>query len=65
KMEDDIDIAEIVADRIHNFSHDRLENLLMSIIDKELKLIELLGAVLGFLVGLLQLGFVFLTQQYQ
>ncbi len=65
KMEEDIDIAEIVADRIHNFSHDRLENLLMSIIDKELKLIEILGAVLGFLVGLLQLGFVFFTQQYQ
>ena len=63
RMESDIDIEQIVADRVHNFSHDRLENLLMSVISKELKLIELLGAVLGFIVGLLQLGFVFLTQQ--
>jgi len=53
---EEIDVETIIAQKIHNFSHERLEQLLMSIINKELKLIEILGGVLGFLVGLLQLG---------
>lgn len=53
---EEVDVENIVAQKIHNFSHERLEQLLMSIINKELKLIEILGGVLGFIVGLLQLG---------
>ena len=61
---EEIDIETIVAEKIHNFSHERLEQLLMSIINKELKLIEILGAALGFVVGLIQLGLYMLGEMY-
>ncbi|MGB0523910.1 MAG: DUF445 domain-containing protein [Flammeovirgaceae bacterium] len=62
---EEIDIEMIVAEKIHNFSHEKLENLLMSIIKKELKMIEILGGVLGLIVGFLQLGLILLGDMYQ
>ena len=55
---EDIDIEKLVHDRVINFSNEKLENLLMSVIKKELSFIELAGAVLGFFIGLMQVGIV-------
>ncbi len=55
KLERDIDIEEIVAQKVSAFSSDKLEQILVSIMKKEFKLIEILGGVLGFMIGIIQL----------
>ena len=55
KLERDINIEEIVAQKVSAFSSDKLEQILFSIMKKEFKFIEILGGVLGFLIGIIQL----------
>lgn len=55
KLEKDIDVESIVKQKVSAFSSDKLEDILFSIMKKEFKFIEILGAVLGFLIGLIQL----------
>src|ERR1700760_3514835 len=54
----DLDLERIVVDKIAGFSSDRLETMLNQILTKEFRFVEVIGAVLGFLIGLLQ---IFLT----
>ena len=53
---EEIDIEQIVTEKVKAFSSEKLEGLLMSVIEKELQFIEMVGAVLGFLIGALQVG---------
>ena len=53
-----VDIKAIVQSRVAQFSTDKLEEILNSILQKEFKFIELVGAVLGFLIGCIQVGLV-------
>lgn len=55
KLEHDIDIEEIVFQKVAAFSSEKLEQILFSIMKKEFKLIEILGGVLGFFIGIIQL----------
>jgi len=55
KLEHDIDIEHIVSQKVSAFSSDKLEQILFSIMKKEFKFIEILGGVLGFLIGIIQL----------
>lgn len=55
KLERDIDIEEIVSKKVSAFSSDKLEQILFSIMKKEFKFIEILGGILGFLIGIIQL----------
>ncbi len=61
---DEVDVQAMVFEKVNNFSHEKLEALLMSVIKKELRFIELAGAVLGFLIGLLQVGMVSISNNY-
>jgi uncharacterized membrane protein YheB (UPF0754 family) len=54
-IEKKLDIQEIVKDKVRNFSDEKLEKMLMDITAKEFKFIEIVGAILGFLIGLMQL----------
>lgn len=54
KLEKSIDVEKIVYDKVIAFSTDKLEDILFSIMKKEFKFIELLGGVLGFIIGLIQ-----------
>ena len=56
KVGDSIDIEQIVEDKVSKFSTSELENVLNSILKKEFKFIELVGAILGFLIGCIQVG---------
>ncbi len=56
KMEQYIDFKELVERKVNEFDMDRLEKIVYEIAGKELKTIENLGGVLGFLVGLVQLA---------
>jgi len=55
KLEKDIDIEHIVSQKVEAFSSDKLEQILFSIMKKEFKFIEILGGVLGFIIGIIQL----------
>lgn len=55
KLERDIDIEKIVTQKVAAFSSEKLEQILFSIMKKEFKFIEILGGVLGFFIGLIQL----------
>ena len=50
-----IDIERMVTEEVNNLSNERLEDMLMSVLRKELKWIELLGAILGFIIGVIQI----------
>ena len=55
KLENDINVEEIVYKKVAAFSSDKLEQILFSIMKKEFKFIEILGGVLGFMIGIIQL----------
>ena len=58
KLKHELDLEAIVTEKVSNFSSDKLEEILQSIMSKEFRFIEVIGAVLGFLIGILQ---VFIT----
>jgi uncharacterized membrane protein YheB (UPF0754 family) len=57
-LKNDLDLERIVVDKIANFSSGRLEEMLNQILTKEFRFVEVIGAALGFFIGLLQ---IFLT----
>ena len=52
--EENIDFEIIISDKISNFSLDKLEEIISLLAKKELKHIEIIGAVLGMLIGAVQ-----------
>ena len=50
-----IDIEKMVTEKVTNFSSDKLEEILQSVMKKEFRFIEIIGGVLGFVIGLIQL----------
>ncbi|MBP6455620.1 MAG: DUF445 family protein [Chitinophagaceae bacterium] len=54
-IEQKLDIEHLVVQKVSNFSSDKLESILQAIMQKEFRFIEIIGAVLGFLIGILQL----------
>jgi len=50
------DVEQIITEKVTNLPTEKLESLMMSIIENELVFIEWVGAVLGFLIGLIQVG---------
>lgn len=59
ELEASLDFRQLIQEKIENLSMERLEILLMSIMSKEFRFIEVVGAVLGALIGLIQ-GAIFL-----
>ncbi len=57
-LRQDLDLERIVVEKIAGFSANRLESMLNEFLTKEFRFVELIGAALGFLIGLLQ---IFLT----
>lgn len=55
KLEQDIQVEEIVYQKVAAFSSQKLEAILFSIMKKEFRFIEILGGLLGFFIGLIQL----------
>ena len=54
QLEEELDVRRIVEERVAAFSSDKLEDILYSIMRREFKFVELVGAVLGFLIGVVQ-----------
>jgi uncharacterized membrane protein YheB (UPF0754 family) len=54
-LRNDLDLERIVVEKIAGFSADRLESLLNEFLTKEFRFVEVIGAALGFLIGVLQI----------
>jgi uncharacterized membrane protein YheB (UPF0754 family) len=54
QLEKDLDLEKIVIDKVSGFSSDKLEEILQAIMSKEFRFVEIIGGVLGFIIGLLQ-----------
>ena len=61
-LREDLDLEKIVVDKIAGFSNDRLEAMLNEFLTKEFRFVEVIGAALGFLIGLLQIGMTLLMK---
>lgn len=51
KLAERLDVKALVEERVEGFSNDRLEEIVLDIAHRELRAIELLGGVLGGLIG--------------
>ena len=51
-----IDIEQMVTEKVANFSSDKLEQILEAVMKKEFTFLEIIGGVLGFAIGLIQMG---------
>ena len=61
ELEDRVRFSHIVQEKVQGFSMDKLEEVLFAIMKREFRFIELLGGILGFFIGLSQLGVFYVT----
>ncbi len=54
KLKTDLDLEKIVVDKVNGFSTDKLEEILQKIMNKEFRFVEIIGGVLGLLIGVVQ-----------
>ena len=55
ELEEELDVQRIVEEKVAAFSSDKLEEILVSIMRREFKFVEMVGAVLGFFIGVAQI----------
>lgn len=55
QLQQDLDLEQIVIEKVAGFSSDKLEMVLKAIMAKEFRFVEILGGVLGFIIGVLQI----------
>jgi uncharacterized membrane protein YheB (UPF0754 family) len=55
KIEEKLDIQQLVRNKVANFSDEKLEQLLLDITAREFTFIEFVGGILGFIIGIIQL----------
>lgn len=53
-LQNELDLEKIVIEKVGRFSSDKLESILNQIMSTEFRVVEIIGAVLGFLIGLMQ-----------
>ncbi len=51
-----VDIEKIVTEKVASYSSDKLEEILLAVMKKEFWFLEIVAAVLGLLIGLIQMG---------
>jgi uncharacterized membrane protein YheB (UPF0754 family) len=61
-LDEKMDIEKMVRDKVEELDPLKLEGLLNSILKKEFKFIEWVGAILGFFIGLIQVLITQLTK---
>ena len=61
-IKDQLDLEQIVTEKVKAFSSDKLEEILFQVMAKEFRFVEIIGGVLGFLIGLFQILITLLTQ---
>ena len=54
-MVNELNVKELVSEKVEAFSSQKVESLMVNLMKKEFKFIELIGALLGFAIGCVQL----------
>ena len=54
KFHSRINLQKMIIERLENYDIMKLEEIILKLVSKELRYIELTGAVLGFMIGALQ-----------
>ena len=60
-LKEDLDMERIVTEKVKAFSSDKLEEIIYNVMAKELRFVEILGGILGFIIGVLQAGITVLS----
>jgi uncharacterized membrane protein YheB (UPF0754 family) len=60
-LQAELDLEKIVTEKVAGFSSDKLEQILNDIMKKEFKFVEIIGGVLGFIIGLIQIAITYLS----
>lgn len=60
-LRQELDLEQIVTEKVKNFSSDQLEDILYQVMSREFRFVEIIGGVLGFLIGLMQVAITLLT----
>ena len=53
-LQEELDLEKIVIEKVSAFSTDKLEDILYQIMSKEFRFVEILGGVIGFIIGIVQ-----------
>lgn len=53
-LKEELDLEKIVTEKVAAFSTEKLENILYQIMSKEFRFVEILGGVIGFVIGIIQ-----------
>jgi len=53
-LREELDLEKIVTEKVSAFSTDKLEDILYQIMSKEFRFVEILGGVIGFIIGIVQ-----------
>lgn len=53
-LKQDLDMEKLVYEKVAAFSTDKLESILYQIMSREFRFVEIIGAVLGVVIGLIQ-----------
>ena len=61
-LKKELDLEEIVFTKVSAFSSDKLEEILLQIMSKEFRFVEILGGVIGFIIGVIQVLLTLLTR---
>ncbi|MCL6479653.1 MAG: DUF445 family protein [Peptococcaceae bacterium] len=61
-VKDTVSFQSVVEDRINEFSLEKLEQMVLAVSARELRHIEILGGVLGFIIGLVQAGILYIVR---
>jgi uncharacterized membrane protein YheB (UPF0754 family) len=54
QLKTELDLEAIITEKVATFSSDKLEELLYQIMAKEFRFVEWVGAVIGILIGIIQ-----------
>jgi uncharacterized membrane protein YheB (UPF0754 family) len=55
-LETSLDLEKIVTDKVKGFSTDKMEEILIQIMAKEFRFVEILGGIVGFIIGIMQVA---------
>ena len=54
KLREELDLEKLVTEKVASFSTEKLESIIFQIMKKEFRYVEIMGGVIGFLIGLIQ-----------
>jgi uncharacterized membrane protein YheB (UPF0754 family) len=60
-LESELNLEQIVTAKVATFSSEKMESILNQIMTKEFKFVEIIGGVLGFLIGIMQIILTIIT----